>query len=96
MKPKKGIVSAGHRQTAETATEILNAGGNAYDAAVSALLASFVTEPCMSSAGGGGFGNPIERDHAMIAEDLRDGYITKTAAVEVYKYPYVSDNEDKK
>jgi len=32
----------------------------------------------------------------MIEEDLRDGYITKTAAVEVYKYPNVSDNEDKK
>ena len=50
----------------------------------------------LQSAGGGGFGNPIQRDHAMIAEDLRDGYITKTAAVEVYKYPYVSDDEDKK
>ena len=49
----------------------------------------------LQSAGGGGFGNPIQRDHAMIAEDLRDGYITKSAAVEVYKYPYVSDNEGK-
>ncbi len=55
MKAKKGIVSAGHKVTAETAIEILNAGGNAYDAAIGALLASFVAEPCMSSAGGGGF-----------------------------------------
>ena len=55
MKAKKGIVSAGHKITAETAIEILNAGGNAYDAAVGALLTSFVAEPCMSSAGGGGF-----------------------------------------
>ena len=55
MKAKKGIVSAGHKITAETAIEILNAGGNAYDAAIGALLASFVAEPCMSSAGGGGF-----------------------------------------
>ena len=55
MKAKKGIVAAGHKQTAEAAIEILNSGGNAYDAAVAALLASFVTEPCMSSAGGGGF-----------------------------------------
>ena len=50
----------------------------------------------LQSAGGGGFGNPIERDHTMIEEDLRDGYITKSAAVDVYKYPCVSDNEGKK
>ena len=55
LKAKKGIVSAGHTQTAEAAIEILNVGGNAYDAAIAALLASYVTEPCMSSAGGGGF-----------------------------------------
>jgi gamma-glutamyltranspeptidase/glutathione hydrolase len=51
----KLAVSAGHEITLEIAKEILKAGGNAFDAAVSAYLAMFITEPCMASAGGGGF-----------------------------------------
>ena len=35
--------------------EILRNGGNAFDAAVAAILASFVTEPGLTSAAGGGF-----------------------------------------
>lgn len=48
-------ISGGHEKTVEVAEEILKAGGNAYDAAVAALLAAFITEPCMASAGGGAF-----------------------------------------
>lgn len=47
-------VAAGHEYTALAATEILKANGNAVDAAVAALFAAFVCEPCMTSAGGGG------------------------------------------
>ena len=50
-----GVVSAGHEETARAAAEVLADGGNAFDAAVAALLVSFVAEPCMSSPGGGGF-----------------------------------------
>ena len=52
---KSFAISAGHEGTAEAARIIIEEGGNAVDAAIAALLASFVTEPCMSSAGGGGF-----------------------------------------
>ena len=53
----KGVIAAGHATTAEVAGEILKAGGNAFDAAIAAMLVSFNTEPCMSSPGGGGFAN---------------------------------------
>lgn len=48
-------IAAGHEQTLDVAKEILLAGGNAFDATISAALAMFITEPCMASAGAGGF-----------------------------------------
>ncbi len=48
-------IAAGHIDTARTAEEILLAGGNAVDAAIAAAMASWVAEPLMTSAGGGGF-----------------------------------------
>ena len=48
-------ISAGHAATAAAAETILREGGNAVDAAIAAFLMSWVAEPCMSSAGGGGF-----------------------------------------
>ena len=51
----KGVISSGHERTSEAGKVILQEGGNAFDAALSALFASFVCEPCMSSPGGGGF-----------------------------------------
>lgn len=51
----KGAVAAGHRLTAETAAEILRAGGNAFDAAIGGFFAACVTEPVLASLGGGGF-----------------------------------------
>jgi len=51
----KGCVAAGHDVTAGAGAEILRAGGNAVDAAVAAACMSFVTEPVLTGAGGGGF-----------------------------------------
>lgn len=48
-------VACGHPATAEAAVAVLEAGGNAFDAAAAALCASFVAEPLLSSPGGGGF-----------------------------------------
>ena len=48
-------VAAGNADTASAAVEVLRAGGNAYDAAVAAGFAAAVTEPGLSSLGGGGF-----------------------------------------
>ena len=51
----KGAVAAGHAQTAEAAALLLEAGGNAFDAALGALCMACVTEPVLTSLGGGGF-----------------------------------------
>ena len=51
----KGAVAAGHRLTAQTAAEVLKAGGNAFDAAVAAFFTTCVCEPVLSSLSGGGF-----------------------------------------
>jgi N-methylhydantoinase B len=34
----------------------------------------------MESSGGGGFGDPLERDPALVAADLAEGYVTSAAA----------------
>ena len=36
------------------------------------------------SAGGGGYGDPLERDAERVAADLRDGYISQAAACQFY------------
>ena len=38
----------------------------------------------MESSGGGGFGDPLERDPARVVADLAEGYITPAAAEAVY------------
>jgi N-methylhydantoinase B len=38
----------------------------------------------LKSGGGGGVGNPLERDRKRVVEDLEDGYISTKAAREVY------------
>ncbi len=55
MHKTRGFIAAGHEATAKAAATILEEGGNAFDAAIAALFASFVAEPCMSSAAGGAF-----------------------------------------
>ena len=47
-------VAAGHPLTARTAVEALEAGGNAYDAAVAAAFVQPLAEPALTSLGGGG------------------------------------------
>ncbi|MFW6296449.1 MAG: gamma-glutamyltransferase [Halothece sp.] len=54
-KKTKGIIAAGHEKTAEAGIEMFRLGGNAFDAAIASMLASFVVEPGMTSAAGGGF-----------------------------------------
>lgn len=50
-----GIVAAGHPLTAGAADEILRAGGNAFDAALAALVTACATEPVMASPAAAGF-----------------------------------------
>jgi gamma-glutamyltranspeptidase/glutathione hydrolase len=51
----RGIVAAGHPQTAQAGVDALRAGGNAVDAAVAAMLTSWVAEPLLSGPGAGGY-----------------------------------------
>ncbi len=50
-----GVVAAGHPLSAEAGAEVLRAGGNAVDAAVAAVLASFAVESPLTGFGAGGF-----------------------------------------
>ncbi len=70
----RGIVAAGHPLTAEAGAGILRAGGNAVDAALAALLASFMTEPLLTGLGAGGYmlvappgGDPVLLDFMVEA-----------------------------
>jgi gamma-glutamyltranspeptidase / glutathione hydrolase len=52
---ERGVVAAGHPLTAAAGADVLRAGGNAVDAALAALLASFMTEPLLTGLGAGGY-----------------------------------------
>ena len=51
----QGAVACGHSVTAAAAVEILEEGGNAFDAVIAAQFAACVVEPVLTSLGGGGF-----------------------------------------
>ncbi len=50
-----GMVAAGHPLTAEVGARVLREGGNAVDAAIAAVLASWVCEPLLTGPGAGGY-----------------------------------------
>jgi gamma-glutamyltranspeptidase/glutathione hydrolase len=52
---EQGVVAAGHPLTAEAGARVLREGGNAVDAAVAAMLASFVAEQLLTGLGAGGY-----------------------------------------
>lgn len=52
---KSAGVAAGHEETAKAAIEILDAGGNAFDAAIAGFITACIAEPVLASLGGGGF-----------------------------------------
>ncbi len=50
-----GIVAAGHPLTAAAGASVLRQGANAVDAAVAAMLTSWVAEPLLTGPGAGGY-----------------------------------------
>src|SRR3954466_6687797 len=51
----RGVVAAGHPLTAEAGARVLRQGGNAVDAAIGAMLTSWVAEPLLTGPGAGGY-----------------------------------------
>jgi len=52
---KIGVAASGSAEVTQTAVDILEAGGNAFDAALGALCTASIAEPLLASLGGGGF-----------------------------------------
>jgi gamma-glutamyltranspeptidase / glutathione hydrolase len=50
-----GVAASGSAEVSRTAVEILEAGGNAFDAVLGALCTAAIAEPLLVSFGGGGF-----------------------------------------
>ena len=51
----RGVLAAGHPLTAEAGARVLREGGNAVDAAIAAVLTSFVAESPLTGLGAGGY-----------------------------------------
>ncbi|HEB95547.1 MAG TPA: gamma-glutamyltransferase [Sedimenticola thiotaurini] len=88
----KGITAAGHSATAQAAADILQAGGNAFDAVLAALFASCVAEPVLASLGGGGF--LLARPHGgrpVLYDFFTQTPGRKRPAGQVDFYPIVAD-----
>jgi gamma-glutamyltranspeptidase / glutathione hydrolase len=50
-----GVVAAGHPISARAGADVLHAGGNAVDATLASMFASFVCEPLLTGLGAGGY-----------------------------------------
>ena len=48
----------------------------------------------LETPGGGGLGNPLERDSAMVLSDVRNGYVTQRKAREIYCVVVKEQNGD--
>jgi gamma-glutamyltranspeptidase/glutathione hydrolase len=64
MSKVKGVIAAGHEATANAGREILEAGGNAVDAAIASAFAGCVAEPLLTGLGAGGY---------MMVHDAKSG-----------------------
>jgi gamma-glutamyltranspeptidase/glutathione hydrolase len=71
---ERGVVAAGHPLTAKAGADVLRVGGNAVDAALAALMTSFMTEPLLTGLGAGGYmlvappgGEPVLLDFMVCA-----------------------------
>jgi gamma-glutamyltranspeptidase/glutathione hydrolase len=75
MLPKvQGAIAAGHAKTVEAGLEMFRLGGNAFDAVVAAVMASFVAEPTLTSPAGGGF----LLAHTQAGESVLFDFFTQT------------------
>lgn len=87
---QRGVVAAGHPLTAQAGADVLRAGGNAVDAAVAAMLTSFVAEPLLTGLGAGGYmlvagleAEPVLLDFFVQAPRPRGGGGVELEAIDV-------------
>jgi len=52
---QKGVIASGDQRTSQAGAQILELGGNAFDAICAAMLTAPLAEPMLTSLGGGGF-----------------------------------------
>ncbi len=88
---KTYTIATGNEYTSKAAAQILDEGGNAYDAILAALFMSFVSEPLLSSPGGGGYllAQP-NKDKALIFDFFAQTPFTKDV-VEKDFYPIIGN-----
>lgn len=55
QKKPRGVIAAGHLESAKAGKVVLESGGNAVDAAIATALAACVAEPVLTSLAAGGF-----------------------------------------
>ncbi|MCF7820817.1 MAG: gamma-glutamyltransferase [Mariprofundaceae bacterium] len=84
--PEAGMVVAAHPLAAEAGIEMLNHGGNAFDAAAATALALGVVEPGSSGIGGGGFFLLyIAKENRYVMIDARETSPTLAGQGKVYQ-----------
>ena len=93
MSKGQGVVAAGHALTAAAAAEILQDGGNAFDAAIAGVCMAFVAEAVFSSPGGGGFlmARRADSDDISLFDFFVETPLTRRAVGDVSFYPIHAD-----
>jgi gamma-glutamyltranspeptidase/glutathione hydrolase len=93
MTKGQSVVAAGHELTANAAAEILEEGGNAFDAAIAGTLMTFVAEAVFASPGGGGFlmARRAGRDSCELFDFFVETPRKRRAANDVEFFPIYAD-----
>ncbi|MGI8411004.1 MAG: gamma-glutamyltransferase family protein [Solirubrobacteraceae bacterium] len=65
-----GVIAAGHPLSARVGADVLREGGNAVDAALGAVLASFACEPLLTGLGAGGYMLVVAPDRGPVLIDF--------------------------
>jgi gamma-glutamyltranspeptidase/glutathione hydrolase len=93
MKAKRSVVAAGHDLTAKAAAEILQDGGNAFDASLAVVFMAFVAEAVFASPGGGGFlmARRTERGKTALYDFFAETPLHKRPESEVSFFPIHAD-----
>ncbi|WP_340107337.1 hydantoinase B/oxoprolinase family protein [Pikeienuella sp. HZG-20] len=78
-----GIVGGGDGKKGQLLLNFLS-DGSAFDVPQYGVSKLDAAKVHITSPGGGGYGDPLERDPARVLRDLRDGLISRRTAEEVY------------